>query len=116
MRPMPQLLRKWTQWELGCDLLLRCDWNSWTLSVRYRNNDARTFEFAFAKFNTSSRRERLEMNPETPSFVMGGLDIVAKAEGLEALIKETNLDAPATWTDEYAKDAFLSVLKRMNHR
>ena len=56
------------------------------------------------------------MNPETPSFVMGGLDIVAKAEGLEALIKETNLDAPATWTDEYAKDAFLSVLKRMNHR
>ena len=77
---MPRLTRHWTEPAPRYSL------DSWTLLVRSRKTNLPTFEFTIARTDKTHERKRSEIDANGPKIVLGGLDVVAEAEGLSSTV------------------------------
>jgi hypothetical protein len=83
---MPRPTFHWTQPVLCTGWSPRYSLDSWTLLVRSRKTNLPTFEFTIARIDKTRERKRSEIDANGPKNVLGGLDVVAEAEGLSSTV------------------------------
>jgi hypothetical protein len=114
VQPMLPFSRRWTQAYLNLFGSPRYNLDSWTLLVLFRKRGVPTFKYSFAKFNDIKKRKRCEIDASISNIVIGGLDMVAKTDGLDTTLDGMNLDDAPTWTDRCARKTFLGVFNQIS--